>query len=637
MKSPHPIRIVYMEDDRGLARLFQKRMHRHGYEVDIAYDGEQGIAMFENNSYDIMAVDQQMPRRTGLEVIRTLASRGPIPPTIMITGAGNEKIAVEAMKLGASDYIIKDSDGGYLDLIPAVVEQALRSKSVLEDKDRTEQALQASEERYRQLVELSPDGICIEVDGTFAFVNNAAAQILGLSEPEDILGTRIDDWMHPSCRQLTAREHSVEMKFLRADGNVVDVEVSSAPLSFERSSLMVFRDVTHRKKAEETARRTEKLVAVADLATGVAHNFSNVLQVVMGEAQVALMNLEQRAYSGVCSNLDRIVDCSRQGLEILKRLHKFSRYRSGILRSRGLSLDLAASVAHALEISEVWWKAIPERNGVKIDLIRRLDAECMILGNETEILELTINLVKNAVEAMPDGGELTVSAYTRHGQVVLDVEDTGKGIPDNQKDGLFQPFFTTKGDHGTGMGLATARGIARAHSGTISVQSVLGKGSVFSVSFPSISTRLQDTECRKALRALSGITILIIDDMEPVVNLVKRALDGFGIKVLTALSGHEGLKMFQSSHVDLVICDLEMPGMRGWKVGREIKKICRRRARLQTPFILLTSLGFAPGDQGKLEESGVGELLEKPIDSSQLIRIITRLLREPRADLAANP
>ena len=252
MKSPHPIRIVYMEDDRGLARLFQKRMHRHGYEVDIAYDGDQGIEMFETNAYDIMAVDQQMPRRTGLEVIRTLASRGPIPPTIMITGAGNEKIAVEAMKLGASDYIIKDSDGGYLDLIPAVVEQALRNKSVLEDKDRTEKALMASEERYRQLVEVSPDGICIEVDETFVFANNAAAKILGLARPEDLLGTRIDQWIHPSGRRMTGLrrstirmgktlEHSVEEKFIRADGNVVDVEVASAPLSFDHSSLIVFR------------------------------------------------------------------------------------------------------------------------------------------------------------------------------------------------------------------------------------------------------------------------------------------------------------------------------------------------------------------------------------------------------------
>ena len=265
---------------------------------------------------------------------------------------------------------------------------------------------------------------------------------------------------------------------------------------------------------------------------------------------------------------------------------------------------MAASVAHALEMSEVWWKAIPERNGVKINLIRRLDAQCTIRGNETEILELTINLVKNAVEAMPKGGDLTVAVYTEHDFAALKVEDTGKGIPENLKDKLFQPFFTTKGDHGTGMGLTTASGIARAHSGTISVQSSPGKGSVFTVSFPSISLTLEDTGYQEALLSHPGLTILIIDDVEPIVELIKRALVGLGIKVLTALSGPEGLEKFQSTHVDMVICDLEMPGMGGWEVGREIKKICRDIARVETPWILLTGLGFAPEHQEKLNESG---------------------------------
>ncbi|MDY7078035.1 MAG: response regulator, partial [Chloroflexota bacterium] len=141
MAETQPIRILYMEDDPGLARLFQKKLKRAGYLVNVARNGEEGLAMYSAGSYDVLAVDQAMPVHNGLEVIRLLASQGPLPPTIVVTGAGSEQIAVEAMKLGASDYIVKDVDGGYLDLLPAVIERVLQQQRLLEEKLRAEEAL----------------------------------------------------------------------------------------------------------------------------------------------------------------------------------------------------------------------------------------------------------------------------------------------------------------------------------------------------------------------------------------------------------------------------------------------------------------------------------------------------------------
>ena len=142
------IRILYIEDDIGLARLFQKKLERAGYIVDLARDGEEGLAMYAAGSYDVVAVDQAMPVYDGLEVIRVMAeiSEGSPPPTIMITGSGNEKIAIEAMKLGARDYIVKDVDGGYLELLPAVIERVLQQQRLIEEKQ------QAEAERERLLV-----------------------------------------------------------------------------------------------------------------------------------------------------------------------------------------------------------------------------------------------------------------------------------------------------------------------------------------------------------------------------------------------------------------------------------------------------------------------------------------------------
>ncbi len=141
MTEPQPIRILYIEDNPGLARLFQKKLERAGYIVDLARDGEEGLDMVAAGDYDVLAVDQAMPVCDGLEVIRILASQGPLPPTIMVTGTGSEQLAVEAMKLGARDYIVKDVDGGYLDLLPTVIERVTQQQRLLEEKRQAEEAL----------------------------------------------------------------------------------------------------------------------------------------------------------------------------------------------------------------------------------------------------------------------------------------------------------------------------------------------------------------------------------------------------------------------------------------------------------------------------------------------------------------
>jgi len=164
MTKTEPIRILYMENDVGLARLVQKELERVGYVVDIACDGEEGLTMYDAGSYDVVLVDKSMPVRDGLEVIRMMASRGQLPPTIMITGVGDELSAVESMKQGAVDYIVKDAEGGYLKLLPSVIQRALHQQ-------QAEKALKESEEKWRSLVENAPNIIVIAArDGTIQSV-----------------------------------------------------------------------------------------------------------------------------------------------------------------------------------------------------------------------------------------------------------------------------------------------------------------------------------------------------------------------------------------------------------------------------------------------------------------------------------
>jgi len=152
MASSKPIRILYLEDDKGLARLLQRKMRREGFDVDLAHDGLKGLEMFEKKSYDVLLVDHRMPGLSGLEVIRRLASGGKLPPAVMVTGAGDETTAVEAMKLGAGDYIVKDAGGGYLELMPAVVEKILNSKRLEDAKEKAECEMRQAYENLEQQV-----------------------------------------------------------------------------------------------------------------------------------------------------------------------------------------------------------------------------------------------------------------------------------------------------------------------------------------------------------------------------------------------------------------------------------------------------------------------------------------------------
>jgi len=270
--------ILYMEDDPGLSLLLKKRFERRGYRVDIAADGEEGLRMAGASPYDVLLVDYNMPYRGGIDVIRALASNGKFTPTIMVTGAGNEEVAVEALKLGAADYVVKDMEMKYLELLPVIVDQVLYKQQLIEESRRMEEAVRESEERYRKLVDLSPDGISIHVDGRFVFINPAGARMLGAEHPDQLVGISTLDVVHPDCRervksliqQLGEKVRLapwIEEQYIRLDGSPIDVEVCGVNFVYKGAPAiqMIFKDITERKLAEQ---RLEHL-ALYDALTGL--------------------------------------------------------------------------------------------------------------------------------------------------------------------------------------------------------------------------------------------------------------------------------------------------------------------------------------------------------------------------------
>jgi diguanylate cyclase (GGDEF)-like protein/PAS domain S-box-containing protein len=271
-------RILYMEDDTGLARLLKRHLERHGYLVDIAGDGAEGLTLLREKFYCVALIDYNMPVLGGMEVMLRLRDLEQAPPVIMLTGEGNEKVAVDAMKLGAADYLVKDVEMGYLELLPMVIEQVRQREELLQERETMLTEARESEERFRKLVELSPDGISVQRDGKFEFINPAGAEMLGARSCEELVGREVLDFIHPDYHQLSLerlrllQESDVELpwmeeKLLQCDGG--EVEVESTALRFtcdgKPALQMIFRDITERKASERRLERMAKYDALTGL------------------------------------------------------------------------------------------------------------------------------------------------------------------------------------------------------------------------------------------------------------------------------------------------------------------------------------------------------------------------------------
>lgn len=271
-------RLLYIEDDEGLARLLQKRLTRRDYDVDLVVDAEQGLAALKEGGHDIVLTDYRLPGMNGLELIKSITAEGHDIPVIMLTGGGDEAVAVEAMKLDAADYLIKDADGNYLELLPRVIERALVTRRLIEEKQRAEQAQRAAEERNIQILESAGEGIYgLDLEGSTTFVNLAAVRMTGW-ESEDMLGkpqhsilhhSRADGSPYPreECPVFAAikdgKVYNISDEvFWRKDGSCFPVEYTATPVLSKgklSGAVVVFRDITERMQAEEALRSQEEL------------------------------------------------------------------------------------------------------------------------------------------------------------------------------------------------------------------------------------------------------------------------------------------------------------------------------------------------------------------------------------------
>jgi len=315
----------------------------------------------------------------------------------------------------------------------------------------------------------------------------------------------------------------------------------------------------------------QKMAALGELSFGVAHNVNNTLTGILGRAQLILRNSNDPGK--VEAGLELIIKSAEDGAHIIRRIQDFARQRP----SREFeTISVAELLKDACEMTRPRWESRSEFAPIRFAL--HADCQAFVKGDPVELREVLVNMIYNAVDAMPSGGEVRVATQETRDRVVLCITDTGTGMTSEVKQRLFDPFFTTKGKAGTGMGLAVSFGIIRRHEGSIEVESETARGTTFKISLPKVTPAVTNAGQNLLTAGISTsddrMRVLVVDDETHVREVLIEALEAEGCEVISAPSGEVALALFDQyeGKFDAVFTDIGMPDMSGWELVTEIRE-----------------------------------------------------------------
>ena len=372
------------------------------------------------------------------------------------------------------------------------------------------------------------------------------------------------------------------------------------------------------KSAQQQVIQQERLRALGQMASGIAHDFNNALVPILGFCELLQLNPEILADRKKSSSyLDTIRTAAQDAASVVGRLREF--YRANEEHEKFSPVDLSKLVEQAVNLTKPKWKDQAQASGATVRVVPELSTVPPVAGEEPALRELLTNLIFNAVDAMPDGGTITIRTRRDGGRVVLEVADTGTGMTEEVRRRCLEPFFSTKGERGTGLGLSMVFGIVQRHGGEIDIRSAVGKGTTFVITFPVQGAAAAAAKDAAALPVSRSLNVLVVDDEELVRDLLATALSKDGHRVELAEQGVDGLRRFMAGKFDLVVTDKAMPGMSGDQMATAIKQVSPK-----TPIILLTGFGqFLDGER----IPNVDVLASKPIGIVALREAIATALK----------
>jgi len=404
---------------------------------------------------------------------------------------------------------------------------------------------------------------------------------------------------------LGGEEKQFEVRTICTDGRVRCMDAHTSPLWRDGSitGVMVFMsDITEKKLAQARAARSDKLRALGELAAGVAHNLNNSLTVIQGRAQLLMMRStgDEGSKKSLGVITQAVGDCS----QTLRRLLDFSRRES---TRHPVPVDLSELITSSVEIARPKWQASSSERTGSIEVLIDAHAPAFTLGDSAELREVALNLIFNAVDAMPKGGTIEAGTRVEGKTARFWIADTGNGMPAEVIARIFEPFYTTKGERGTGLGLSASHGLIENHSGDINVISEPGKGTRFEIilplheaASPVVAAPVAQTANNKSAR------VLVVEDEENVRVLLNDAFRAEGHDVTEATTGAEALKHLDKSEFDLMVCDLGLPELSGLHVARWVKEF-----RPDLPVIIATGFAEMIAEED-YQKARIDDVIRKP-------------------------
>ena len=633
-----PLRILHLEDNDLDAELIRAAVSKGG--LVCRFTRAELPAAFEHlllsEEFDLAICDYNVPGFNGFTALQKVRALRPGLPTILVSGALDEEEAVECLKSGATDYILK---GRLHRLVPAI-RRALVEAETERSRREAYDSLRLNEERLRCVLMATNDAVydCDLATGK-VWWNQCLRALFG-HNPHDLSADR--DWwrsaIHPDDRSSVLHSldrafsakvsaWAAEYRFLCSDRKWANVYDRGYIMRDEDGSPVrmvgALMDITERKKLEEEFLRSQRMDGIGTIATGVAHDLNNMLSPIMAASELLEDSLKRPEDVAI---LKVVKDSVLRGSDLVKQIMTFGR---GITGERApVDVKLLGK-----EFSRLLRSTFPKAIKVELNFPPKLHPA---FAKPTHLHQVLLNLCVNARDAMPIGGKLTITAseavLTRNPEtqadlptpglfVILSVADTGIGIQKEQLRKIFEPFYTTKKPgQGTGLGLATVKTIMKNHGGFVTVESEPGQGSEFRVFFPAVDQAAPAQHFSKGVAPRGNRElILLVEDEVSISELACMALEAHNYRVLRAYEPEHALRLAQQERRELrlVIADWQLPGKTGFELMAELREMDP-----SLKMICTTGSGEPSADQA----AAVNCVLRKPYGTQDLLKAVAATL-----------
>jgi PAS domain S-box-containing protein len=626
-----------LEDDPSSIRLFTRKVQSAPVEIVVkeARNRETFIRELELSKFDCIVIDYTIPDITGIEALRLSKEMSPDTPTIIYTGSVGEEKAVECMKEGAAEFLLKTNS---IRLVPAIL-SVVNQKHEHEARLQAEEAQKQSEARFRSLAETSPASIFIYHGEKFVYINSAAEQLTGYTNDE-LLNKTFWELTHPDHlgmirQRKTAQQRGeivpsrYEFKIVTKDGTERWLDFAASSIHFEGApaSLGIALDITNQKKLEQQVRRAQKMESVSTLAEGIAHDFNNIFNIILGYASMTEYHLGDP--EKLKHDIKTILDASARGAALVRQLVTLS----GKTEAGNEQVDVNLVMK---DIVSLLHATFPKTIEIVSDFS---NAIYLINANRSQLHQALLSIAMNARDAMPNGGTLRFTTKRISGKklqhqnpstqasdyVHIAVSDTGKGMDEKTKTRVFDPFFTTKEKgSGAGLGLSVVYGILESYHGFVDIDSAVDHGTTLHIFLPMTTFIKPIPHVKEEFIKISGgnETILVVEDESTLREYLKVLLKEKGYNVLQACDGSEGVELFckHQEQIALVISDLGMPKLDGLSLLRKIKEI------QPAVKVILTSGLVDPDQKSEILRSGARDFLPKPYSGKEVLLRVREIL-----------